>query len=140
MEENKSLLAPEAEELDLPVAPDEAPVEPEAPVVEPAEEDGPLDRNVKLMSPTRMVVRRFFRSRLSIVGLIMVVSLFLFSFVGPLFFAEEMLGLRLKSPLFQCCCDLLEIHAWSSSPSWPRAPNPWNFLRDKRDKGVMLMR
>ena len=90
MEENKSLLAPEAEELDLPVTPDEAPVEPEAPVVEPAEEDVPLDRNVKLMSPTRMVVRRFFRSRLSIIGLIMVVSLFLFSFVGPLIFAEEM--------------------------------------------------
>ena len=90
MEENKSLLAPESEELDLPVATDETTVEPEAPVVEPAEEDVPLDRNVKLMSPTRMVVRRFFRSRLSIVGLIMVVSLFLFSFVGPLIFAEEM--------------------------------------------------
>ena len=90
MEENKSLLAPESEELDLPVATDEPIVEPEAPVVEPAEEDVPLDRNVKLMSPTRMVVRRFFRSRLSIVGLIMVVSLFLFSFVGPLIFAEEM--------------------------------------------------
>ena len=84
MEENKTLLAPEAEELDLPVAADEAPV------AAPAEEDVPLDRNVKLMSPTRMVVRRFFRSRLSIVGLIMVVSRFLFSFVGPLFFAEEM--------------------------------------------------
>ena len=50
----------------------------------------PLDKNVKLMSPTRMVIRRFFRSRLSIIGLIMVVSLFLFSFVGPLFFAENM--------------------------------------------------
>ena len=48
----------------------------------------PLDKNVRLMSPTRMVVRRFFRSRLSIIGLIMVVSLFLFSFVGPLFFAD----------------------------------------------------
>ena len=43
----------------------------------------PLDKNVKLMSPTRMVVRRFFRSKLSILGLIMVLSLFLFSFVGP---------------------------------------------------------
>ena len=94
MEENKSLLAPEAEELDLPVTPDETPVEPTSeptePVSEPAAEDVPLDRNVKLMSPTRMVVRRFFRSRLSIIGLIMVVSLFLFSFVGPLIFAEEM--------------------------------------------------
>lgn len=48
----------------------------------------PLDKNVKLMSPTRMVVRRFFRSKLSIVGLIMVISLFLFSFVGPLVYTE----------------------------------------------------
>ncbi len=48
----------------------------------------PLDKNVRLMSPTRMVIRRFFRSKLSIVGLIMVVGLFLFSFVGPLFIAD----------------------------------------------------
>ena len=48
----------------------------------------PLDKNVRLMSPTQMVVRRFFRSRLSIIGMIMVVGLFLFSFVGPLFVAE----------------------------------------------------
>ena len=48
----------------------------------------PLDKNVRLMSPTRMVVRRFFRSRLSIIGLIMVVGLFLFSFVGPLLVAD----------------------------------------------------
>ena len=49
-----------------------------------AETDTPLDKNVRLMSPTRMVVRRFFRSRLSIIGLLMVVGLFLFSFAGPL--------------------------------------------------------
>ena len=35
------------------------------------------------MSPTRMVVRRFFRSKLSIIGLIMVIGLFIFSFLGP---------------------------------------------------------
>ena len=48
----------------------------------------PLDKNVRLMSPARMVVRRFFRSKLSILGLIMVVGLFLFSFVGPLIYTE----------------------------------------------------
>ena len=48
----------------------------------------PLDKNVRLMSPTRMVVRRFFRSRLSIIGLVMVISLFLFSFVGPLIYTQ----------------------------------------------------
>ena len=48
----------------------------------------PLDKNIKLMSPTRMVVRRFFRSRLSILGLIMVVGLFLFSFFGPMVYTQ----------------------------------------------------
>ena len=101
MEENKTLAVEQEEILDLPAEPVEATDLPaEQPVVEEpaveevaeetAEENVPLDRNVRLMSPTRMVMRRFFRSRLSIVGLIMVVSLFLFSFVGPLFFAENM--------------------------------------------------
>lgn len=48
----------------------------------------PLDKNVKLMSPTRMVVRRFFRSKLSLIGLVMVISLFLFSFLGPVVYTE----------------------------------------------------
>ena len=48
----------------------------------------PLDKNVRLMSPARMVVRRFFRSKLSIVGLIMVVGLFIFSFLGPLVYTQ----------------------------------------------------
>lgn len=51
-------------------------------------EETPLDQNVRLMSPTRMVVRRFFRSRLSIVGLIMVIGLFLFSFLGPVVYTR----------------------------------------------------
>ena len=37
----------------------------------------------KEMSPARMVARRFFRSRLSLVGVIMLVALFTFSFLGP---------------------------------------------------------
>ncbi len=48
----------------------------------------PLDKNVRLMSPTRMVVRRFFRSKLSIVGLIMVLGLFAFAFLGPLVYTQ----------------------------------------------------
>ncbi len=83
MEENKTVLAEQAEgeALELPATETPAPATEETEV--------PLDRNVRLMSPTRMVVRRFFRSRLSVIGLIMVVGLFLFSFVGPLFLAEE---------------------------------------------------
>ena len=52
------------------------------------EDNAPLDKNVKLMSPTQMVIRRFFRSKLSVVGLIMIVGLFLFSFVGPLVYTR----------------------------------------------------
>ena len=52
-------------------------------VLEEQEADEPLDRNVRLMSPTQMVVRRFFRSKLSVIGIIMLVSLFLFCFLGP---------------------------------------------------------
>ena len=43
----------------------------------------PLDRNVRMMSPTRIIMRRFFRSKLSVIGLVMLVALFLFCFLGP---------------------------------------------------------
>lgn len=39
--------------------------------------------NYKEISPIRLVLRRFFRSKLSIVGLVMIIGLFLFSFLGP---------------------------------------------------------
>ena len=48
----------------------------------------PLDKNVRLMSPNQMLVRRFFRSKLSIIGLIMVISLFLFCFLGPVVYTR----------------------------------------------------
>ena len=48
----------------------------------------PLDKNVRLMSPNQMLIRRFFRSKLSILGLFMVVGLFLFCFIGPLFYTQ----------------------------------------------------
>ena len=37
----------------------------------------------KELSPARVVARRFFRSRLSLIGVIMLVSLFVFAFLGP---------------------------------------------------------
>lgn len=49
----------------------------------PSEEETPLDKNIKLMSPGRMVLRRFFRSKLSIVGLVMIIGLFIFCWLGP---------------------------------------------------------
>jgi peptide/nickel transport system permease protein len=51
-------------------------------------EDEPLDKTIKLMSPARMVLRRFFRSKLSVVGLVMLASLFLFCWVGPLIYTQ----------------------------------------------------
>lgn len=47
-----------------------------------AEESAEL---VKGISPMRLVFKRFFRSKLSLIGLSVIVLLFLFSFVGPLF-------------------------------------------------------
>ena len=52
------------------------------------EETVPHDKSVRLMSPTQMVLRRFFRSKLSVVGLIMIVALFLFCFLGPVFYSQ----------------------------------------------------
>lgn len=43
----------------------------------------------KEMSPMRLILRRFFRSKLSIVGLVLIVFLFVFSFLGPLFYNSE---------------------------------------------------
>ncbi|MBO5078295.1 MAG: ABC transporter permease [Oscillospiraceae bacterium] len=56
--------------------------------VEITNQETPLDKNVRLMSPTQMLLRRFFRSKLSIIGLVMVVSLFLFCFAGPLVYTR----------------------------------------------------
>jgi len=52
------------------------------------EADEPHDKNVKLMSPGLMVLRRFFRSKLSIIGLVTIVALFLFCWIGPLFYTQ----------------------------------------------------
>lgn len=53
--------------------------------------DNKPDDNVetfKEMSPMQLILRRFFRSKLSIVGLVMIVFLFLFSFLGPVIYSK----------------------------------------------------
>ena len=57
--------------------------------VNPNEETVSHEQTLKLMSPMQMVIRRFFRSKLSVVGLIMIVSLFLFCWVGPLIYTTS---------------------------------------------------
>lgn len=48
--------------------------------------DNELENNYKEMSPFKLILRRFFRSRLSVVGIIMIIFLFLFSFLGPVIY------------------------------------------------------
>lgn len=51
-------------------------------------EEESLADNVRMLSPGKLVAKRFFRSKLSIVGLVLIIILFTFSFVGPLFDGE----------------------------------------------------
>ena len=45
-----------------------------------------FEETYKQMSPLGLVIRRFFRSKLAIVGILMIVGLFLFSFLGPVIY------------------------------------------------------
>ncbi len=47
------------------------------------EEEESLADRVKVLTPGQLVAKRFFRSSLSITGLIMIIALFIFSFLGP---------------------------------------------------------
>ncbi len=55
-----------------------------------AHSDEPLalddSQRVKVLSPGRLVAKRFFRNRLAILGSVILILMFLFSFVGPLFY------------------------------------------------------
>ena len=42
------------------------------------------DRRVKVLSPGALVAKRFFRNRLAVTGMIILLAMFLFSFVGGL--------------------------------------------------------
>ena len=74
------------EEITEEIIPERAPDQPELPEEQPETpaEESIADR-VRIISPTRLVLKRFFRSKLSIVGLCMFLFLLLFSFLGPLF-------------------------------------------------------
>lgn len=49
------------------------------------EEETQEEISSRTLSPGRIVLKRFFRSRLSMTGLIILLALFAFSFIGPLF-------------------------------------------------------
>ncbi len=44
-----------------------------------------LTERAKVLSPAMTVIKRFFRSKLSIIGLVTIIFLFVFSFLGPVF-------------------------------------------------------
>ena len=48
------------------------------------ENEAAIEQNIRVISPGRMVAKRFFKSKLSIAGLMIIVFVFLFSFAGPL--------------------------------------------------------
>ncbi len=83
MEENKNSLLEESENLQLAEEVEKV-EEVKKDTVEDLHGENLNDR-VRVLSPGMMVAKRFFRSKLSMVGLITLVILFLFSFVGPLF-------------------------------------------------------
>ncbi len=86
MEENKDLLSEELpEEKLVDVAKAEDAVAETAVAADETETRGEnLSSRVRMLSPGQLVAKRFFRSKLSVLGLVMLVLLFLFSFVGPL--------------------------------------------------------
>lgn len=43
------------------------------------------DRRVKVISPSMLVLKRFLRNKLAILGLVIIVVMFIFSFIGPFF-------------------------------------------------------
>lgn len=55
-----------------------------------------LTDRVRVLSPGMLVAKRFFRSKLSVVGLVTLVILFLFSFIGPLFSPWSDAGEKVK--------------------------------------------
>lgn len=63
---------------------EEAPAVQTAEVVEEKHEESLADR-VRIISPLRLTMKRFFRSKLSVTGLALFLFLVLFSFLGPLF-------------------------------------------------------
>lgn len=73
MEENKDLTVTSAFEEQTEAVVDEVT----------AQEETAEEETYREMSPIGLILRRFFRSKLSVVGLIMIVVLFLFSFLGP---------------------------------------------------------
>ena len=85
-EMNKEGVMEEAYELSVEDACRQIPPEEPSPRPENEEEEmTSIADNVRALSPTQLVLKRFFRSKLSVIGLAMIIFLFAFCWIGPLF-------------------------------------------------------
>ena len=84
-----------------------------------------LNDRVKALSPAATVAKRFFRSKLSVIGLVAIVALFLFSFIGPLLspwgqteadFSNE--DPYISGSMFSFVVDGVEYSGYSITYSW----------------------
>lgn len=66
-------------------------LEPEVSILDGMDEEMRLDdaRRVKVLSPGMLVFKRFIRNKLAVVGLVILIFMFTFSFLGPLFSPYE---------------------------------------------------
>lgn len=103
-----------------------------------------LADRAKALSPGMTVLKRFFRSKLSVIGLVILVALFLFSFLGPLFspwgeaepdMDKAYIPVRATGTLIDYTADQAGVE--SSDESWvaydvtyndPNVPNARNVL------------
>ena len=91
MEENKKKPAEEVKAENAENVLAEGTLAPETTVAEAETANGDalhgenLTERAKVLSPGMTVLKRFFRSKLSVIGLVTIVLLFLFAFLGPVF-------------------------------------------------------
>lgn len=98
----------------------------------------------KEMSPMRLVLRRFFRSKLSIVGLVMIAFLFIFAFLGPVVYqvwGEEDIDtsgriVDLYAPYEDSNGELFMEHVTLESTTNSYADPGWDHLLGTDDKGM----
>ena len=67
----------------------------------------------KVITPGQLVLKRFLRNKLSIIGIVILVAMFLFSFLGPLF-----TGYRPEQVFIDYEADLIQMYLRPSAMHW----------------------
>ena len=112
----------------------------EAPVEEVAEEENlrgeNLNDRVRVLSPGMLVAKRFFRSKLSVIGLVTLIILFAVSFMGPWFSTWSSGGQKVvdntqgKDIITVTRIDYVEEGEVLSAFDIVVKPSPWNYRAD----------